>query len=258
MLQFLLALLLTLTTALANVEKTIFLAPTPSPFSSSSNITPDLSDLGLDLLSPENTIFRTKLNASFPSPANPEGTESWFLLEGLNPGQRYEVRVCWLATQPTSFTLSTYPLDAIIDDPSLLASISHFSSARVASVDGNNPKEIVPQVPNSHHAPSRPLRRTQSRDSDSVLFLRIHAAADYFTNEQRLMENVPPVIADVILDPFLGNVFPKSLVPTACWGLLVGVAAIGIARWVVKEFGRVILHGIGSKSAAGSTEKKGQ
>lgn len=160
--------------------------------------------------------------------------------------------------QPTSFTLSTYPLDAIIDDPSLLASISHFSSARLASVDVNNPKEIVPQVPNSHHAPRHPLRRTQSRDSDSVLFLRIHAAADYFTIEQGLMESVPPVIADVILDPFLGNVFPKSLVPTACWGLIVGVAAVGIARWVVKEFGRVVLQGVGSGSAAGSTEKKGQ
>jgi hypothetical protein len=88
---------LLLQTAHANVEKTIFLAPTPSPLSS-SNITPDLSDLGLDLLSPENNILRTNLNASFPSTAKPDGAESWFLLEGLNPGQRYEVRVCWLAT----------------------------------------------------------------------------------------------------------------------------------------------------------------
>lgn len=122
----------------------------------------------------------------------------------------------------------------------------------------NNPKEIVPQDPNSYHAPRRPLRRTQSRDSDSVLFLRIHAAADYFTNEQGLMENVPQVIADVILDPFLGNVFPRSLMPTACWGLVVGVAAVGIAKWIVKEFGRVVLLGVGSGSAAGSAEKKGQ
>lgn len=68
------------------------------------------------------------------------------------------------------------------------------------------------------------------------------------------MESVPPVVADIILDPFLGNVFPKSLVPTACWGLIVGVAAVGIARWVVKEFGRVILQGVESRSA----EKKGQ
>lgn len=98
MLRFLRPLFLLLTTALANVEKTIFLAPPPSPLSSSTNINPDLSDLGLDLLSPENPILRTKLNASFPSTAQPYGTESWFLLEGLNPGQRYEVRVCWLAT----------------------------------------------------------------------------------------------------------------------------------------------------------------
>lgn len=30
--------------------------------------------------------------------AGGKGTESWFLLEGLVPGQRYEVRVCWVAT----------------------------------------------------------------------------------------------------------------------------------------------------------------
>ena len=118
----------------------------------------------------------------------------------------------------------------------------------------NNLKEIVPQVPNSHHAPRHPSRRSQSSDPDSVLFLRVHAVADYFTVEQGLMESVPPVVADIILDPFLGNVFPKSLVPTACWGLIVGVAAVGIARWVVKEFGRVILQGVESRSA----EKKGQ
>lgn len=124
----------------------------------------------------------------------------------------------------------------------------------------NNPKEIVPQVPNSHHAPKHPSRRSQSSGKyeqlDSVLFLRIHAAADYFTLDQGLMENVPRVIADVILDPFLGNVFPKSLVPTACWGLVVGIAAVGITRWLVREFGRVVMQGAGS--AAGSTEKKGQ
>lgn len=96
----------------ANVEKTIFLGPPPPPLSpslsSSTNpFNPDLSDLGLDRLSPPTPILRTKLNASFPdtntdadASASPggKGTESWFLLEGLIPGQRYEVRVCWAAT----------------------------------------------------------------------------------------------------------------------------------------------------------------
>lgn len=89
----------------ANTEKTIFLAPfAPSfPSSSSSSSISSLDDIGLDRLSPPNPLLRTRLNASFPdadarADAGAEGTESWFLLEGLNPGQRYEVRVCWLAT----------------------------------------------------------------------------------------------------------------------------------------------------------------
>ena len=54
------------------------------------------------------------------------------------------------------------------------------------------------------------------------------------------MRDVPPVAVDVILDPFLWNVFPRSLVPTAAWGVLVAVVAGVVARWVVREVGRVI------------------
>lgn len=89
--------LLALFTAIthANVEKTIFLAPPATTIPSGG---PELDDLGLDRLSPEDPVVRTRLNASFPTPDAPEGTDSWFFLENLNPGQRYEVRVCWLAT----------------------------------------------------------------------------------------------------------------------------------------------------------------
>lgn len=79
----------------ANVEKTIFLAPAPIPIPS-QNPAPD--DLGLERLSPQAGVLRTYLNASFPTEESPLGTVSWFFLEDLNPGQRYEVRVCWSAT----------------------------------------------------------------------------------------------------------------------------------------------------------------
>jgi hypothetical protein len=97
-LQFLiLGLLLSLFTVLAqaNTEKTIFLAPPATTIPSEQ---PDFDDLGLERLSPQAPIVRTRLNASFPTSDAPEGVESWFFLENLNPGQRYEVRVCWLAT----------------------------------------------------------------------------------------------------------------------------------------------------------------
>lgn len=79
----------------ANVEKTIFVAPPPSPIPAEN---PGLDDLGLDRLSPSDFVVRTYLNASFPTEDAPQGSESWFYLEDLNPGQRYEVRICWLAT----------------------------------------------------------------------------------------------------------------------------------------------------------------
>lgn len=101
-------LLLLLPLTHANVEKTIFLAPSaPDSYSSSSpaKIDPSLDDLGLETLSPGVPLLRTRLNASFPAGSVSEGRtgdvdgeESWFLLEELAPGVRYEVRVCWLAT----------------------------------------------------------------------------------------------------------------------------------------------------------------
>lgn len=79
----------------ANVEKAIFLAPQAATIPSGGS---DLDDLGLQRLSPQDPVVRTRLNASFPTTHAPDGTDSWFFLEDLIPGQRYEVRVCWLAT----------------------------------------------------------------------------------------------------------------------------------------------------------------
>ena len=45
----------------------------------------------------------------------------------------------------------------------------------------------------------------------STLFLRVFAAADYFTTNKTLMEQVPPVYVDIILDPFIFNIFPYEL-----------------------------------------------
>lgn len=235
----------------ANVEKTIFLAPAPATIPSQE---PSLDDLGVERLSPQNPVVRTRLNASFPTTAAPEGTDSWFFLENLNPGQRYEVRVCWLSTvssssryqtthsifpsrsidqnkqQPTTFTLTTYPLSKTIEDTSLLSSLSVYTSARLASL-ASQPQANTPKVKKSlDTAPT----------SDSVLFLRVHAAADYFSTNQTLMRDVPPVAVDLILDPFLFNVFPRSLVPTAGWIIAVAVLAAVLGRWIVGEVGRVI------------------
>ena len=86
----------------ANVEKTIFLGPSPVTL---SNVRPSLDDLSLHVLSPSNTILPTHLPVQFPTEAVPRGLESWHLLRGLDDGRRYEVRICWPATVSPSFLL---------------------------------------------------------------------------------------------------------------------------------------------------------
>ncbi|KAJ5474436.1 hypothetical protein N7475_004002 [Penicillium sp. IBT 31633x] len=220
--------------AQANVEKTIFLAPAPATIPSGE---PDLDDLGLERLSPQSPVVRTWLNASFPTTTAPEGTESWFFLQNLNPGQRYEVRVCWLAIQPTAFTITTYPLLKIIEDTTLLSSLSKYTAARLETVDTKLQLNAI-QRRASLRSNRDPLDPAPT--SDSVLFLRVHAAADYFSTDQGLMQNVPPVAVDVILDPFLFNVFPRSLLATGGYIIVIAALAVVLGRWVVREVGRAI------------------
>ncbi|GAB1191921.1 hypothetical protein APSETT444_001105 [Aspergillus pseudonomiae] len=217
--------------AVANVEKTIFIAPQPLTI---PTVDPTLDDLGLDRLSPSSPVLRTRINATFPTNESP-GTDSWYFLENLNPGQRYEVRqgdqrklADKQSKEPTVFTLATHTLPQAIDNPALFSSISLYSQAHLASPQSN----AVPRKLSSFH--------DQAPTSDSVLFLRVTAAADYFSLNKTLMENVPPVAADIILDPFLWNIFPQSLVPTACYIFVVGCLAVVIGWWVLGELGRVV------------------
>lgn len=76
----------------------------------------------------------------------------------------------------------------------------------------------------------------------SVLFLRIHAAADYFSLDKALMTSVPPVRVDVILDPFLFNVLPRSLLPIVGYIIVVAVASWFLAGWVSRTIREVALQ----------------
>ena len=195
-----------------NVEKTIFLAPEAIQIPQQH---PNLGDLNLQVLSPSksNSQLRRQLPAAFPTPTDPKGIAAWFLLERLIQHQRYEVRICWAATvsvskfiihfftikmfllkisscslaadtakqQPTSFTLNTYPLPEVFDTPELITSLATYSEIRQGS----------PLLDRSVGHP-----RVAS-DLDSLLFLQVFAAADYFTTNKTLMRNVPPVNVDI-------------------------------------------------------------
>ena len=48
------------------------------------------------------------------------------------------------------------------------------------------------------------------------------------------MQQVPPVLVDIILDPYLLNIFPKSLIPTAGYLVIVSIASWYLAKYIAR------------------------
>lgn len=112
LLQLLLLCLVGLPSVLGNVEKEIFVAPhEPQELFTGANdgqsVELEALHLGLPKLTPEAHCrtaepcrsLRISLNTSFLD----DGEKQWVLLDHLEPGRRYEVRICWAAT------VSLYP-----------------------------------------------------------------------------------------------------------------------------------------------------
>lgn len=234
-LRTLLCLCLGISLTSANTEKAIFLGPEPVNIPAQST---SLAALNIDTLTPVNYSLRTHLDAVFPTEAFPRGKEAWFILDNLTEGQRYEVRVCWLATvsslfvlplthihtliavqQPTAFHLTTYPLDTVFDTPELITSLYNYSMSR---------QMLSLAPPKTAHAPEHEA---------SIVFLRIFAAAEYFTTNATLMAYPEPVLVDIILDPFLGNVLPRTLAPTVVY-----IVVVAVASWVLAS--RLVVPGL--------------
>ncbi|CAM1504125.1 Fc.00g017160.m01.CDS01 [Cosmosporella sp. VM-42] len=222
--KLLLPVLSLLTLVSANAEKVIFTAPAPVPIPLTK---PTISDLNLDVLGLD--ACSTRMNLSREFPAEPRGSGSgkatWVLLDGLDAGQRYELRLCWSALQPTGFSLDVYELDTVWDTPELIQSLSEYAYSRQAVFSGND------EGPQVHQQTSG---EEQERTA-SVLFLQVRASADYFTDNAALMEDPPPVLVDLILDPYLYNVIPRSLVPTIGYIVLVAIVTWFVARAVASK-----------------------
>lgn len=74
------------------------------------------------------------------------------------------------------------------------------------------------------------------------MLLQILAAADYYTTNKTLMSNVPPVYVDIILDPYVFNLLPRSLLPTI--GYIVAVAVLSwFLAWRVADRVRTVAMG---------------
>ncbi|KAF4581950.1 hypothetical protein GQ602_006574 [Ophiocordyceps camponoti-floridani] len=211
LLLHLLLLLTTPTIVQANIEKVIFPGPPAN--------TP-LTDANLDSLTPQRSVLRTNLSRVFPAAEGLafRGQSSWLLLHDLVEGQRYELRVCWATVEPTSFALDLYHLHHVWRTPELNQSLNDYASSRRGVID-----TIVP----SHQ--QLPERKT------SALLLHVRAAANYFTDDHQLMKLPPPVLVDLILDPYLYNVVPRSLVPIAGYLVLVGVVTWFLAQGIASS-----------------------
>ncbi|KAL7819755.1 hypothetical protein V8C26DRAFT_427680 [Trichoderma gracile] len=241
-LSLVLSLLTLIHTTTANTEKVIFTAPPPislDTLSSSSAVNYD----NLPVLGPSTSFsIRTNLTRIFPphiaddkeqGDEQQRGYPSWLVLKDLTPGQRYELRVCWSALktlnshdskEPTEFSLDIYPLTTILSSPHLLQSLSHHTTS------------LSPLTPNQ---PPQHQQNQLSPNETSILLLRVLAAADYFSHHQSLMKDPPPVLVDLILDPYIYNVLPQSLVPTVCYLLVVGIASWFVARWAAKSLAAI-------------------
>ncbi|KAK2008517.1 hypothetical protein LZ32DRAFT_453584 [Colletotrichum eremochloae] len=199
----------------ANTEKAIFLGPETVNV---PTMPPTIEDLRLDTLTPDDWIKRLDLKAAFPSEDSPSGTTTWLLLNDLTQGRRYELRVCWAATQPTTFTLDVFELSTVWDTPELLSSLATYAFSRQLEQDnsgaGNKPTQ----------------RKKHEQHETSLLFLRVLVAADYFTDNATLLAQAEPVSVDLILDPLLLNVLPRSLLPTVAY-----VVAVAIMAWFLSR-----------------------
>ncbi|KAJ2906255.1 hypothetical protein MKZ38_002334 [Zalerion maritima] len=216
--------------SLANTEKVIISAPPSSV--SPSILPPPLRSLivGIPILqhNDEDWSIRHHIPAAFPTTSHPDGIPSWYLLADLNPGQGYEIRICWAATQPTEFKLSTHTSQEVLDDASLRGSLVAFSDGCKSSLGLS-----------THELPEESSEADVTDSSKSALLLQILSAADYVSANATLMSDVPPVFVDVILDPHVIPGVPRSLVPTIACVVVVAIGSFFVAPTLSSWLARI-------------------
>lgn len=122
--------------------------------------------------------------------------------------------------------MDVYELDVVWDTPELMQSLADYAYSRQSRTDSQEGGG-----------------REEGERSASVLLLQIKASADYFTDDAALMRDPPPVLVDLILDPYLYNLVPRSLVPTIGFLFLVGLVAWFVARSVASKLQSIAVAG---------------
>lgn len=120
--------------------------------------------------------------------------------------------------------MDVYELDTVWDTPELMQSLADYAYSRQSSTDSQEDRE-------------------EGERSASILLLQIKASTDYFTDDAALMRDPPPVLVDLILDPYLYNLIPRSLVPTIGFLVLVGLVGWFVARSVASKLQSIAVAG---------------
>lgn len=119
----------------------------------------------------------------------------------------------------------------MFDTPELIASLARYSE----------------QLPEQRSPGQSVDKDTESTSVESLLYLRVQAAASYYSTNRTLMGFPPPVDVDIstsnienerpykltwtVLDPFLLNIFPRSLGPVAIY-----ITAVAIGAWFLSGY----------------------
>lgn len=119
-----------------------------------------------------------------------------------------------IVQQPTEFWLDVYNVSEVFDTPHLVQSLAAYS-------------EQLQRDPENLFTAGR----TSLAGSESIFFLHIQAAADYFATNQTLMIQPSPVDIDLILDPYIGGIFPRSLGPISIY-----IVTIASVAWLTSKF----------------------
>lgn len=153
--------------------------------------------------------------------------------------------------QPTAFSLHTLTLKDVFDEPALIGSLSAYAYARHEEIDDSEHQKLV-----ARRATPSPASASSAETKISLLFLRIFAAADYYALDEKLMESVPPVFVDIILDPYIFNVFPTSLLPTAAYILVVAVASWFLSGYIWQLMRKLAVPSKDDAKQDAQTERK--
>ncbi|RPA84185.1 hypothetical protein BJ508DRAFT_42203 [Ascobolus immersus RN42] len=200
----------------ANVEKAIFMPEEASVINYNGEFS----------LSPEAPVVSISLDTAFITSEQPKGLTHWGVLKGLNVGQRYEIRVCWAATSPGDFYFNLYTPKQIVSVP------NHPQQNLISETD--------------HHSNVDP--------TTADLVLELSAVASYFSTNKTRMASADPVHVQLILDPFLFNILPQSLLPTVIYLVIVGLVAILLSGVIYNKL-ESIANGTETEAARKAAKK---